>query len=52
MSNKDENVMRLQLIAAKAKQLASDVEHGRLWEGDLTQGLDEIREQLSRVNER
>ncbi len=34
--------MRLELIAAKAKQLASDEENGRLWEGDLSRGLSDL----------
>lgn len=38
--------MRLDLIAAKAKQLAEDARAGRFWEGDLSRGLRELREQL------
>lgn len=41
--------VRLDLIAAKAKQLAEDYRKNRLWPGDLTKGLNEIREQLDRV---
>lgn len=44
--NKDMAVMRLELAAAKAKQLAEDLKHGRLWEGDLSRGIGEINEQL------
>lgn len=36
--------MRLELIAAKARQMAQDV--GRMWPGDLEAGLAEIRKQL------
>ena len=38
--------MRVELIAAKAKQLAHDVKNGRLWEGELSSGLGEISQQL------
>jgi hypothetical protein len=38
--------MRLDLIAAKAKLLAHDLRAGRLWEGQLTQGVGEIGEEL------
>lgn len=51
MSN-ESDVMRLQLIAAKAKQLASDLEGNRLWAGQLDEGLSEIRQQLSQLAER
>ena len=40
---------RLELIAAKAKQLAMDYRNGRLWEGDLAKGKSEIGEQLNNI---
>jgi hypothetical protein len=46
----DESIAaRLDLIAAKAKQLALDYRNGRLWEGDLDRGLGEIRQQLHSI---
>lgn len=39
----------LDLIAAKAKQLAEDYKRGKLWEGDLTDGLSDVRETLEKV---
>lgn len=39
-------VVRLKLIASKANQLALDLERGRLWEGDLSKGINEISKQL------
>ena len=48
-NNNQENVMALNVIANKAKQLAYDVEHHKLWEGDLKKGVAELNEQLSRV---
>ena len=42
-------VTRLELIAAKAKQLAEDLKHGKLWPGDLAKGAGEIGEQLDHV---
>lgn len=41
------NVVRLNLIAAKATQLAHDVEHGKLWPGQLYEGLRDMNEQLA-----
>lgn len=38
--------MRLDLIAAKAKQLADDTRNGRLWGGELSEGIGEIAKQL------
>jgi hypothetical protein len=32
-------VLVLQLIAAQAAKLADDLEHGRLWEGDYSEGV-------------
>lgn len=51
MSKSSDNAMRLDLIAAKAKQLAEDVRNGRLWEGQLSEGLSELQQQLSQVRE-
>ena len=39
-------VMALKLIAAKAAKLADDLERGRLWDGELASGVQEIRRQL------
>ena len=38
---------RLELIAAKAKQMAEDHKAGRMWPGDLARGLRELNEQLA-----
>jgi len=43
--SKDAAANRLDLVAAKAKQLADDLRRGRLWEGDLDRGISEIIEQ-------
>ena len=48
-SNPPEAVTHLELIAAKAKQLAEDCKHGRLWDGDLRNGLGEIASSLKRL---
>ena len=40
-------VMALKLIAAKAQKLAYDLENGKLWEGQLADGIAEIRSQLT-----
>ncbi len=40
---------RLELIAAKARQLADDYKAGSLWPGDLARGLGEIGEQLDAI---
>ena len=45
----DFNVTYLNLIAAKAKQLAEDLENGKLWDGELATGIKDIAEQLSKV---
>ena len=42
-------VASLRVIAAKAEQLAQDMERGRLWDGDLLRGLEEIAQQLERA---
>lgn len=46
----DMAVTRLELAAAKAKQLAEDLKHGRLWEGDLSRGINEVIEQLQQAS--
>lgn len=46
-TDKQVAVMALKLIAAKAAKLADDLERGRLWEGELAEGVVEIRKQLA-----
>jgi len=48
----DAIVMRLEMIAAIAKQLAEDLKHRRLWDGQLTDGLRQISTQLALIQER
>ncbi len=45
------NALYLELVAAKAKQLAHDVKNGKLWPGDLNKGLSEIWENLQKIDE-
>jgi hypothetical protein len=45
----EDAAMRLDVIAAKAKQLAEDLRNHRLWEGETSQGLQEIRDQLNKI---
>lgn len=40
---------RLDLIAAKARQLADDYKGGNLWPGDLARGLNEIDTQIEAI---
>ncbi len=47
--NRTEVALALKIIAAKAEQLANDVVNGRLWEGELSNGLATIGEQLERA---
>ena len=47
--NRTDIVLCLKIIAAKAEQLANDVENHRLWEGELSSGLSEIAQQLERA---
>lgn len=47
MKNKDIVVTRLELVAAKAKQLAEDAKIGSLWDGDLQRGVGEMLGQLN-----
>lgn len=46
----DESIAaRLDLIAAKARQLALDYRNGKLWDGDLDRGKSEIYTQLQNI---
>lgn len=47
----EDTTLRLELVAAKAKQLAEDNKRGKLWPGDLERGLQELYEQLSRAQQ-
>jgi hypothetical protein len=38
--------MYLDVVAAKAKQLADDARKGRLWPGDMAMGISECMKQL------
>lgn len=49
---KEQSLLALKLIAAKAAKLAHDLEHGRLWDGDLQAGVAEIASALQQVRER
>jgi hypothetical protein len=40
---------RLDLIAAKARILAADYRGSKLWEGELTKGLNEIQAEVDAV---
>lgn len=44
----EEAAIYLDLVAAKAKQMATDLRKGKLWPGDLEQGCAEIRESLDK----
>lgn len=46
---RDNAAMRLELIAAKAKQMAEDLRQDRLWRGDFSRGIAEINDQLGRM---
>lgn len=46
----DRVVVYLELVAAKAKQLAQDVKNGRLYRGDLSHGIGECHENLRRAS--
>lgn len=50
--NHEANGAYLELLAAKAKQLAEDYKRGRLWEGDLSRGLRELQETLNKIDTR
>jgi len=43
--------VNLRLIAAKAEQLAMKYAQGKLWEGDLQSGLDEIYRALDEARQ-
>lgn len=47
--NKTEIACCLKIIAAKAEQLANDLTNGKLWGGELYNGLGEIGAQLERA---
>ena len=49
---KDVSIMALQVIASAAAKAAYDLEHGRLWEGDLEKVVEEIQRLLRDVRER
>lgn len=46
MSQNNTALLALKAVAAKAAKLADDLEHGRLWEGDLSKGIDSIQSDL------
>jgi len=47
---KDDTIAaRLEIIAAKARILASNYKGGALWPGDLSRGLDEIEAEMNRI---
>lgn len=41
----------MRLAAAKAAQLALDLENGRLWPGDLSSGIGEIQDALRKCQQ-
>ena len=43
-------LLSLKLIAAKAEKLADDYENRKLWEGDLANGIAQLKEELSKLN--
>lgn len=51
MDDKQRVILALKVIAAKAQQLAHDLENGGLWEHDLERGVAEISEQLRYVHD-
>lgn len=52
MSQNDVTASRLDLIAAQAAVLASDYRNGKLWPGQLEQGLGEIGKQIAMLPSR
>ena len=48
--NTEAVILRLELIAAKAKQLASDLKNNKLWEGDIQSGVSEICDQARQLS--
>lgn len=45
--SKTEALLSLKLVAAKSEKLAYDLEHNKLWEGDLEKGIASIRAALN-----
>lgn len=53
MSRNDLVAARLELIAAKAKVMAADYKNGRMWDGELSKGLDDLLREITHArNER
>ena len=53
MSKKELVAARLELISAKSKLLAEEYKNGKMWDGDLSRGLDELVREITYVrNER
>lgn len=50
--SREANAAYLELVAAKAKQLAEDYKQGRLWEGELSSGLNEIIQTIHKIETR
>lgn len=50
MDDRERAVAALNLIAAKAKKTADDLEHNRIWEGELQAATHEISRQMSDVS--
>lgn len=46
---KESVINRLELIAAKARQLAIDLRANKFWPGELEAGIHEISEQANRA---
>lgn len=44
--DKNMALLSLRLAAAKTAKLADDLERGRLWEGDLSNGIADVRKAL------
>lgn len=44
-------VVYLELIAAKARQLAIEHKQHKLWEGDLSKGISELREIINKADD-
>jgi len=49
MEDREVITARLDLIAAKAKVLVHDYRQGKLWDGDLRRGLEELKREIDRV---
>lgn len=50
MDNKEIIIARLELIAAKAKILVNDYRFGKLWDGDLSRGLEELKKEIDKIS--